>query len=135
MISQIENRRNYIYAKITGEFKPKDRKSLDEAKTITLAIFEEARNSQISKLLIDASESSATMDTFDRYRLMNSLANTSIQYCTENSIPSFQSAYITNEEIFDSENFDETVARNRNLNVLITVDKQKALQWLDVRDE
>ncbi|MFH1032487.1 MAG: hypothetical protein V1767_08015 [Chloroflexota bacterium] len=132
MKTKVENRQTYICIQVSGEFKPKDRDTLDEAKNVILEAFQQMKENQISKLLVDASRASTVLDAFDRYYLMSSLAKEQLNFVVNSQIQPFKTAFVTNQEWSDPQKFEETVAFNRGMDVLITLDVQEALSWLGV---
>ena len=120
-----ENRGQYLYIKISGEFNmnefepglPKLRKKLAEI--------------QLSKILIDCREMHGYYSRVERYNTAAWLASVNMTCITENR-PPLKVVCVLNETIFDPEKFGETVARNRGLECFHTTDYDEACRWLEI---
>ena len=129
---KIEIKKSCIYIQLRGEFIPDDKRHLAESKRIVLKAFNEAKKNQIFKLLFDARTVSTDLSIINRYQLMMSLATVYINYILKYHIRPLKTAITLNKALIDPQKFDEIVARNRGMNMLITHDLEEALKWLAV---
>lgn len=129
---KIENRKSHILVEVSQEFKPKDRKNIDEAIRVALEVFQEMKNTGVFKALVDARNVSAKADTWDRYFITSLLAKEYISFMLKNKTPLMKIVFVADRSLIDSRKFGETVSHNLGAESLVTHDMQEALKWLGV---
>ena len=120
---QIDVKQNYIYVTLSGIlFSNTDREYIDH---VLSACIEHEQN----KILYDVRSLKGHLSTWDRFNIAVYFTRKSRQHPKTRNV---QIAVVGFPPIIDPNRFGETVAINRGLNVNVTDDIEKALNWLKV---
>jgi hypothetical protein len=117
-------KKNYLTINVSGYF------SLSDAKKMYTEALEILFEENFSKLFFNVCKVKGKVTTMDRYDLAEYAAVEAINFLLK-GLPKITISFYGVEPIIDPERFGELVAKNRGLNVLVTTDKNEALQFLD----
>lgn len=126
----IEEKKSYIYIKISGKISLRSPSDWGEIKSALANVVDSVKKTNILKLLVDCRDFSGKLSTIDRFLL-------AVFFVKENSkllagqLDPLKITFVLNKSIMDPKRFGETVARNRGLDGLVTDNMQEALQWLE----
>lgn len=121
--AKIEVRETYLWAALTGDY------VLSESVEATREILRVAKESNRDKVLLDVRELNVgVLSTTERFEIGTAL----VDLLNEIRPHAIKIAYINLEERLDPDMFDQTVARNRGAEAIVTADEAEALAWLGV---
>lgn len=128
----IENRKSYIYVKVTGQMSL-SAAEWEKIKYASTNIVNTIKENNIYKVLFDCRGILAKLSTVDRFLLAAFFAKENYKLVSAET-PPLKITLVVNPSIIDSERFGEKVANNRGLYGLITENIEEALKWLDIKN-
>jgi hypothetical protein len=122
-IECIEGKKSYIYVKASGEE--------HEISTALIGVFDLAKKQRIYKVLLDYREVTGTVSVWSRFEFASLISVESFKIIDLCGIRP-KIVLVSKKSVIDPKKFEETVARNRGSNLMVTDDIQEACKWLDV---
>ncbi len=127
----IENRKSYLYVKVSGQISLMNPYDWGKIKSARASVVASIKKTNINKLLIDGRDVSAKVTMIDRFLIAKFFVEENLKLIAGQS-RLLKIAFIGNRSLLDPGKFGETVARNRGLNGFVTDNMQEALNWLEV---
>ena len=130
---KLENRNTYIYVELTGRVRNGNSSQVEKASRLALEAINMADEAGINKIFCNAEHLNVKISLLDRFTFGVFLAGKNMERMLTRK-QSLKVAFFANPALIDPGKIGATVARNRGLDVIVTSDKQEALNWLGVED-
>ena len=126
----IENKKSYIYIKISGQTSL-DTSEWKKVESARVGVVDIIKKAGIYKLLFDCRELSGKISTMDRFLLAMVFVKENIKFITTKA-PVLKIAFVVNKSMIDTERIGAKVARNRGLRGMLTDNILEAFKWLEL---
>jgi hypothetical protein len=114
----------YLSINVSGHY------SVSDSKKMFTESLEKLMETNLSKAFFNVCKVKGKITTMNRYELAEYAAIEAINF-TLKGLSQLAIAFYGIEPIIDPERFGELVAKNRGLNIRVTIDKNEALQFLE----
>ena len=131
-IESIEVKESYVYVKARGEITANAFESTVWSEIVAALrdVFDFLREQKVFKVLLDCRNITGTVSTTLRFQFVSLICKEiyeTARLCGQHP----KIAMVSNKAMIDPENFEETVAFNRGVEMKVTDDMDEACKWLD----
>ena len=127
----IENRKSYLYIKVSGNVSLTSPSGWQEVKSVRGEIIEKIIKNRIYAILFDCRECSVKLSTLGRFLFATIVAEEN-EKLVKAQIPPLKITFVVNKYLIDPGKFGEKVAHDRGLNGLVTDNIHEAMRWIEL---